>query len=252
MMYLSTTNKNETIKSNELVDIINQFREMEGGKAELQHYDFYKKIKKEAETLKQLGLGNDGNFSLVDYVDAKGEKRPCFELTRDGMLQMLNSESVLVRHKTIEYINVLEEKVTKQPIGILESLQSELQSTRQELSELKQIVFANERKKLAKREKKLGISAPVSEKLSLIPDEEILNIIEKSIEEALVEEREKCYVLDIKSVHKLANNVNITKNTLNKKLKIMGIADFDNEGYPYPKLYVKGISKRFYAIKKNY
>lgn len=101
------------IKSTELVDIINQFRELEDGKAKLQHYDFYKKTKKEAETLKKLGLGNDGNFSLVEYVDAKGEKRPCYELTRDGMLQMLNSESTLVRYKTIEYINQLENTIAQ-------------------------------------------------------------------------------------------------------------------------------------------
>ena len=110
MMYLST-NKNETIKSNELVEIINQFREMEGGKAELQHDDFMKKIKKEIETLKKLKINSLGNFSESTYINSRGKVYDCFELTRDGMLQMLNSESALVRYKTIEYINKLEEKL---------------------------------------------------------------------------------------------------------------------------------------------
>ena len=98
------------IKSTELVEIINVFREEEG-KNPKEHSDFMKKIKKEIETLKSLGLDNEGNFSPVEYIDKKGEKRPCYELTHDGMLEMLNSESVYCRAKTIEYINKLEEDV---------------------------------------------------------------------------------------------------------------------------------------------
>ena len=98
------------IKSTELVEIINVFREEEG-KNPKEHSDFMKKIKKEIETLKSLGLDNEGNFSPVEYIDKKGEKRPCYELTHDGMLEMLNSESVYCRAKTIEYINKLESEI---------------------------------------------------------------------------------------------------------------------------------------------
>ena len=106
------------ITSVELVDIINQFREIEAGtlgnKAKvLAHGDFSKKIRKELEVLKSLGLDNQGNISLVEYTDKKGETRPCYSLNRDGMLQMLNSESTLVRYKTIEYINKLEKELTQ-------------------------------------------------------------------------------------------------------------------------------------------
>ena len=106
-----------------MVDIINQFREEEfeilkekglNKKAkytELRHNDFMTKIKKELETLKTLGLCNERNISLVEYTDKKGEKRPCYELNRYGMFIMLNSESTLVRFKTVEYINKLEEQV---------------------------------------------------------------------------------------------------------------------------------------------
>lgn len=99
-----------TIKSTELVEIINNFRELEG-KTELQHKSFMAKIKKESETLKTLGLGNGQNILLVEYTDKKGEKRPCYELDKNGMFMMLNSESTLVRFKTVEYINKLEEQV---------------------------------------------------------------------------------------------------------------------------------------------
>lgn len=101
--------EDETITSVDLVRIINVFREQENRK-ELKHSDFTKKIRKELEILENAGISNEGNISLVEYMDSKGEMRPCFKLTRDGMLQMLNSESALVRYKTIEYINYLEEK----------------------------------------------------------------------------------------------------------------------------------------------
>lgn len=101
--------EDETITSVDLVRIINVFREQENRK-ELKHSDFAKKIRKELEILENAGISNEGNISLVEYMDSKGEMRPCFKLTRDGMLQMLNSESALVRYKTIEYINYLEEK----------------------------------------------------------------------------------------------------------------------------------------------
>lgn len=108
-----------TIKSTELVEIINEFRKLESTedkpKAELQHKSFLTKIEKELKALEILGLNNQQNILPVTYEDVKGETRPCYELNRDGMLQMLNSESTLVRYKTIEYINQLE-KSASQPI----------------------------------------------------------------------------------------------------------------------------------------
>lgn len=101
--------EDNTITSVDLVRIINVFREQENRK-ELIHGDFMKKIRKELKTLENAGISNQGNISSVKYIDQKGEERDCFKLTRDGMLQMLNSESALVRYKTIEYINYLEER----------------------------------------------------------------------------------------------------------------------------------------------
>ena len=69
------------------------------------------KIRKELETLKSLGLNTEGKISFSEYKDTTGKKNPCYELNRDGMLQMLNSESALVRFKTIEYTGNLEKQV---------------------------------------------------------------------------------------------------------------------------------------------
>ena len=50
---------------------------------------------------------------LSEYKDSTGRKLPCYSLNRDGMLQMLNSESAIVRAKTIQYIDKLEEENKK-------------------------------------------------------------------------------------------------------------------------------------------
>ena len=115
-----TEDKTLRITSVELVDIINTFRKEEG-KSELQHKSFMAKIRKELETLKTLGLGNEQNILPVTYKDAKGEERPCFSLDKDGMFMMLNSESTLVRFKTAKYIDELEEenKRLKDEVGEL-------------------------------------------------------------------------------------------------------------------------------------
>jgi hypothetical protein len=142
MMYMEnklmtlTNDKELRITSVELVDIINDFRKLESESTkrvyvELQHSDFMKKIRKELYVLKALGVDNGGNISLVEYRDSKGEIRPCYSLNRDGMLQMLNSESALVRYKTIEYINGLEEENRKLKEG------QELISAHKEIKELK-------------------------------------------------------------------------------------------------------------------
>lgn len=71
------------------------------------------KIQKEIETLENIGVSNQLNFQPVEYKDGKGEMRPCFSLSRDGIIQICMSESALVRYKTIEYINKLEEELSK-------------------------------------------------------------------------------------------------------------------------------------------
>ena len=120
---LKLESKELRITSMELVDIINQFREEEfrilkekslnkkDKYTELRHDSFMTKIKKELETLETLGLGGDQNILESSYINSQNKKQPCFSLNRDGMLQMLNSESAIVRAKTINYINKLEQQL---------------------------------------------------------------------------------------------------------------------------------------------
>lgn len=100
------------ITSIQLVDIINICRKEENEEyIPLQHKNLMAKIKKEVESLENLGLGGQLNFQPSSYFNTQNKEQPCYSLNRDGALMILNSESTYVRFKTIEYINKLEQKI---------------------------------------------------------------------------------------------------------------------------------------------
>ena len=117
---LMETTNGKTMTSLELVDLINKFRKEEfdaGGKdyKEKLHNTIMRDIRSELETMETLGV-KEGlyNFVQSSYVNSQGKTQPCYQLTRDGALQILNKESTYVRVATIKYINSLEEKVRTQ------------------------------------------------------------------------------------------------------------------------------------------
>ncbi len=113
------------INSIELCSKINEYRIEENNK-ELKHKNLMASIRKEIETLKSLGLRPELNFKPASYIDKQNQKRPCYELTRDSALMMLNKESTYVRYKTTEYINTLEEQISEMDKLILKSLDPNL------------------------------------------------------------------------------------------------------------------------------
>jgi phage regulator Rha-like protein len=136
-----------------------------------------------------------------------------------------------------------------QRIGILESLQTELSDTRQQLEELKQVVYSNKRMKLSKREKQLGISAPMSERISLIPDEDILEIIKIAMENGLLRELEEGIAVDKKLVLEEAEKRHIAKSALNKKLLLMSVVVPDKNNHAYKQVRKEGNACWCYVIK---
>lgn len=99
-----------TMTSLEVVDLINKFREEEGHRAVLKHKSFMQSIRTELENLANAGIEVDErNILPVTYLDKKGEKRPCYRMNRSWVLQMCNKESALVRYKTQQYIEALEQ-----------------------------------------------------------------------------------------------------------------------------------------------
>ena len=100
------------INSVELCELINQLRKEEKGENAkvLLHKSLMEKIRKELETMENLGLGGEQNILPSSYINSKNKEQPCFYLNASGMRQILNSESVYVRCKTEEYITKLETK----------------------------------------------------------------------------------------------------------------------------------------------
>ena len=104
--------KNEmTMTSLEVVELVNKLRLEEGNKKVKRHDVFLRDIRNEVDALKSLGLDNGHNFVEVEYTDKKGEKRPCYQMNKAGIMQMLNKESAYVRYKTQLYIESLENKL---------------------------------------------------------------------------------------------------------------------------------------------
>ena len=111
MNKLVVSNEEIRMTSKELCELINVFRKEEGNETEKRHDVLMRDIRIELETLANAGIDDAHNFVLVNYTDAKGEKRPCYLLDESGVMQMLNKESAVVRYKTQQHIKALKEQL---------------------------------------------------------------------------------------------------------------------------------------------
>ena len=135
------SNQEATMTSLEVVDLINKFRVEEGNEIVKEHKDFMKSIRNEIASLEKAGIINGGNFSLVNYTDAKGEERPCYQMNKAGIMQMLNKESALVRYKTQQYIETLENKLKQQvkPLGTMDLLRLQFKAIEEQDNKIEEV-----------------------------------------------------------------------------------------------------------------
>ena len=99
-----------TMTSLEVVDLINKFREEEGNRALLTHPHFMRDIRKEIKDLENAGENiGESKIGLTSYIDKQGKSRPCYRMSRSWVMQMCNKESAVVRYKTQQYIERLEQ-----------------------------------------------------------------------------------------------------------------------------------------------
>lgn len=111
-----------TMTSLEVVELINNFREEEGSEVILQHKTFMASIRNEIKKLKNAGVEVEQNFKPYSYIAENGKTNPCYKMNKAGIMQMLNKESALVRYKTQQYIEALENKL-KEPSKILSPME---------------------------------------------------------------------------------------------------------------------------------
>lgn len=67
-----------------------------------QHSHVMRDIRDEINKLEAGGVSYQSKFGLVDYIDSKGEKRPCYQLSKEGVLQLAARYDAVVRAKLIE------------------------------------------------------------------------------------------------------------------------------------------------------
>lgn len=115
-----------TMTSLEVVELINKFREEEQEFVVYkEHKTFMRDIRNEIEYLKKAGIKAENNFVPGSYIDKNNQERPCYKLNKAGIMQMLNKESALVRYKTQQYIEALEDRLKQDPY---ENLSTEMKA----------------------------------------------------------------------------------------------------------------------------
>lgn len=191
-----TDNKELRITSVELVDIINEFRKLESETTgrkynELRHDSFVSKIKNELKILNVLGLDSLQNILESEYINTRGKIYPCYSLNRDGMLQMLNSESALVRYKTIEYINKLESE--------LKLTQPKLPTYAEALRQLADSIEKNEQLQLENTQQRQLIG-------EMKPKVEYVDTILQSTDTLTVSQIAKDYGMSAQELNKILSN----------------------------------------------
>lgn len=94
---------------------------------------------------------NETNFGLVDYVDSKGELRPCFKLTKKGCLILASGYNPILREAIINRWEELEteKRITHQvPQTFAQALllaaqqQEQIEEQQKQIAEQKQLVSA--------------------------------------------------------------------------------------------------------------
>ena len=107
------TAQTTTMTSVQLVEVINEYRKVEGNETVLRHVDFLIKIEKE--------LDSDCEIFRSEYKATNGQIYRCYNLPKDECMLMLMSESRIVRKGVLARLNELELK-TKIPVTFREAL----------------------------------------------------------------------------------------------------------------------------------
>lgn len=75
---------------------------------EKEHKNVLADIRDEMQKLENEGGFNELIFQLVDYLDAKGEKRPMYSFGREGAMQIAMRYSAIIRRKVILKLEEME------------------------------------------------------------------------------------------------------------------------------------------------
>lgn len=116
----------ESVQNNDLIFVENNQATTTSLKIAAYFEKDHSKILKDVKRLLESGEVNEADFGLVDYKDAKGEKRPMYNIKKDGftLLTMGFTGARALKFK-VDYIkafNKMEEELKNQPAKKLSTL----------------------------------------------------------------------------------------------------------------------------------
>jgi len=134
-------NQEVRMTSLEVVDLINKFRQEEGETTKKEHKTFMRDIRIEIEKLKKFNIKVENKFVPYSYIAENGKTNPCYKMNKSGIMQMLNKESALVRHKTQEYIEALENKLQQpvKPLSPMELLELQFKAIKEQEHKIEEV-----------------------------------------------------------------------------------------------------------------
>lgn len=119
----------------------------------------------------QLGENNGYIFVLVEYTDAKGEKRPMYELDKKSCLLLASGYNVVLRSKIIDRWEELESKerrnVPALPQTYLEALKTLVKSEEEKQQALLEAKEAKDHVKLLVHNGKTYTSSEIAKELGM-------------------------------------------------------------------------------------
>ena len=183
-------------------------------------------VMRDVRNLLEQGV-NERNFALVDYTDAKGEKRPCYELTKKGCLILASGYDAKLRERIIDRWEELETKERQ-------SVQQALPQTY--LDALKQLVRAEEEKQRLTLENKQQAKQIEAEKPKVI------------FADALSTSQRSCLVAELAKILQ-QNGVNIGQNRLFKWMRDNGY--LCSKGHYYNQPTQKAVEMGLFEIKQT-
>lgn len=100
-------------------------------------------VMRDIRTLLAQGI-NESNFGLVEYTDAKGEQRPCFNLTKKGCLILASGYDAKLRERIIDRWEELETEKQKGGFAIPQSFSEALMLAANQAKQIEQLGQTNQ------------------------------------------------------------------------------------------------------------
>lgn len=147
---------------------------------------------------------NESNFGLVEYMDKKGEVRPCYKLTKKGCLILASGYDAKLREKIIDRWEALE---TGRAVPVFKMPQSYAEALR----ELACKVEENEKLMLENQQQQTVINEMTNEIEQMKPKVSYYDLIQNNKSTVLITQIAQDYGISAKAMNKILSDMRIQR-----------------------------------------